>query len=598
MFNSKSGQKKKLFTQADREAIRWFWDGYFKKRTPILIFVFGLIALQGLVYQQFLSLTEDGLRIVFESGSLRELAVVCATVFGVFVFRGVISFLVPRISTQVASTAVEEMRNNMIEHYLKLDLAFFDRSSSGDMMLRLFTQAQALSGFIGQSSVKALRDFATIIVVSGYLLYKQPLLFTSTIAILPVILFSLQFASHRVKKIQLSAENAFGAYMNGIEEMANGMRTIKIASQEEMEKTRMSSATSGITDLMVRLQTAQALVLPLQDLAAAIAYVLVIGGGGYMVLSPDFEIDGAGVIAFLLGLVLIFDPARRLSTFFVTLQANLIVLGYVRSLFLEEPTVFDKPGATDKFDQNGDIVLDSVTFGYHADQPLFRLLDMVIKGGSVTAIVGPTGSGKTSILSLLGRLYEPSEGSITIGGQPISDLKVRALRKAFSVVAQDIVVFNKSIFENVKYVRPEASDEEVWAAAEAAEIDGLMKERGNTPVGPKGAQLSGGQKQRIAIARCFLQDAPIVILDEATSALDQQTEDRVKRALTRLSKGRTTIIVAHRLSSVTDADCIYVLDSGHIVESGSHSQLMKNDGLYAKLFLSQKSGYATEVPTA
>ncbi len=594
MFRSKSGSKKKFFTEADREAIRWFWDNYFKKRTPVLLFVFGLIALQGLVYQQFLRLTEDGLRIVFESGSLRDLAAVCATVFGVFVFRGIISFFVPRISTQVASSAVEELRNDMISHYLTLDLAFFDRSSSGDMTLRLFLQAQGLSEFIGQSTVKALRDFITIVVVAGYLFYKQPLLFTSTIAILPLILLSLQLASHRVKEIQRTAENAYAAYMNGIEEMANGMRTVKIASQEEMEKSRMRSATSGIRDLVVRLQTAQALVLPLQDLAAAIAYVLVIGGGGYMVLSPDFEIDGAGVITFLLGLVLIFDPARRLSSFFVSLQANLIILGSVRGLFLEEPTVFDKPGATDKFDRTGDIVLDGVSFGYHADQPLFQSLDMVIKGGEVTAIVGPTGSGKTSILSLLGRLYEPIEGSITIGGQCIEEIQVRALRKAFSVVAQDIVVFNKSIFENIKYVRPEASDDEVWAAAEAAEIHELIKDRGDAPVGPKGAQLSGGQKQRIAIARCFLQDAPIVILDEATSALDQQTEDRVKRALTRLSKGRTTIIVAHRLSSVVDSDRIYVLDSGHIVEAGTHPELMNRDGLYAKLFLSQKSGYSAE----
>ncbi len=586
--------EKKLFSDDDREAVGWFWNIYLKKRTPVLLFVFALIAVQGLVYQQLLKLTEDGLRIVFESGSLRQLAGVCATVFGVFVFRGVVSFFVPRISTKLASSAVEELRNNMVGHYLKLDLSFFDNSSTGDMLLRLFTQAQSLSIFIGQTTVKALRDLATVVFVSAYLLYSQPLLFLATLLILPIIIFSLLVASRKVKKVQKSVEVALRSYMGGIEEMSNGIRTIKISGQEGMEESRMNLATAGITDLMVRLQTAKALVFPLQDLAAAIGYVLVIGGGGYMVLSPNFDIDGAAIITFLLGMALVFDPGRRLSTFFVNLQANLVVLKSVRGLFLEEPKVFDKPGAKTEFDRNGDIVLTNVSFGYSNQPMLFNSLNMLIKGGKSTAIVGATGSGKTSILNLLGRLYEPTEGTISIGGTDITDIEVKALRQSFAVVAQDIVIFDKSIYENIRYVRPEAADEEVWEAASAANLRDLMEERGDTTVGPKGAQLSGGQKQRIAIARCFLQDAPIIILDEATSALDQQTEDKVKVALARLSKGRTTIIVAHRLSLVVDADNIVVFDSGRIVEEGSHAELMKNKALYERLFNSQRRGYVEQ----
>jgi ABC-type multidrug transport system fused ATPase/permease subunit len=205
--------------------------------------------------------------------------------------------------------------------------------------------------------------------------------------------------------------------------------------------------------------------------------------------------------------------------------------------------------------------------------------------------VGATGSGKTTILSRLSRLYDVQDGRITIGGTPVERLQVAALRGAFSVVAQDIVIFNASIWDNIRYVRPEATEQEIWTAAENAEIADLIRARGDASVGPKGAQLSGGQKQRIAIARAFLRDAPILLLDEATSALDQATEERIKSALDRLTKGKTTIVVAHRLSSIADADRIFVLESGQLVEDGKHDALLAQDRLYARLYQAQKKGY-------
>ena len=333
------------------------------------------------------------------------------------------------------------------------------------------------------------------------------------------------------------------------------------------------------------------MVLPYMDFASAFVYMLVIGGGGYMVLSPDWDVDSAAIITFLVGLILVFDPARRVTTYFVTLQASLVLLAGVRSLYDERPTIFDAPDAVDAFDPAGDLVLDDVSFAYSPDHPLFDGLSMTFRGGEVSAIVGPTGSGKTTVLSLLTRLYEPSAGQVAIDGVPTRDLKVRALRSAFSVVAQDIVVFNASIFQNVRYVRPEATEEEVWAAIASAELLDTAKARGDAKVGPKGAQLSGGQKQRIAIARAFLRPAPIVLLDEATSALDQQTESRVRTALARLSKGKTTIAVSHRLSSVVDADRIFVMEGGRVVDQGSHSELIARGGLYESLFNAQKGAF-------
>src|SRR6056297_140017 len=590
--NTNDAKKKQpMFSEQDRSNIAWFWHNYLKSKSPWLVLVLGMITIQGLVYQQFLSLTEDGLRVILDSGSMSDLIQVCAVVFGLFTTRAVISYLIPRLSVRLASDAVMKLRRDLIDHLMTLDLAFFERTQSGEIILRLVNQAQGLSMFVGQSTVNAVRDAATILIVSGYLVYKSPLLFTAAVIILPTILILLQHVSSRIKDIQSTAENAMGAYMTGIDEMSSGMRTVKIAGQEPIERERLVKATKNIRQLSIRLQSAQAVVLPAIDMMAALVYVLVIGGGGYMVLSGDFGLDGAGIIAYLLGLVLIFDPARSLASFFAKLQANLVILNGVRGLYQETPTIFDKPHAHEDFDTKGDLALENVRFSYDPTHPLFDGLSMRFEGGKVTAIVGATGSGKTTVLSLLTRLYDVEAGRVTVDGTPINDLKIKAWRSSFSVVAQDIVIFNSSLADNIRYVRPDATDDQVRAAAEAAEIAELMDARGDKPLGPKGSQLSGGQKQRIAIARAFLRESPILLLDEATSALDQKTEDKVKRALNRLSEGKTTLIVAHRLSAITHADWIYVLDAGRVVEQGTHADLLAQEGLYAGMYGAQKQSY-------
>ncbi|MEM1428613.1 MAG: ABC transporter ATP-binding protein [Pseudomonadota bacterium] len=585
-------EKRPLFSARDKENIAWFWNTYLRKRMGWLFLVLGMILVQGVVYQQFLSLTESGLRVIFEDGQFSDLLRVCVIVVILFSVRAVMSYAVPRLSVYLASHAVQELRQDLIDRLMMLDLEFFERTKPGEIILRLVNQAQNLSTFVGTATVNAVRNAVTILIVSGYLIYKSALLFLAAVVILPAVLLLIQFVSSRIKDVQAKAENAMGAYMGGLEEMANGMRTVKISGQEDSERSRLKVATSEIKDLAVRLQSAQALIMPTIDMASAVAYVLVIGGGGYVVLQGTSGMDGASIITFLLGLILIFDPARMLAQFFAKLQANLIILDGVRSLHREVPTILDKPGATESFDTGGDIRFDGMSFGYGQGKLLFEDFDLVAKGGQTTAIVGATGSGKTTLLSLMTRLYQVETGRVSIGGTPIEDIKIRALRGSFSVVAQDIVIFNNSIYENIKYVDPAATDAQIWAAAEAAEIADLMRERGDKPLGPKGSQLSGGQKQRIAIARAFLRSAPILLLDEATSALDQRTEDKVKRALARLSQDKTTIVVAHRLSAVVDADLIYVLDAGRVVEQGSHIELLEKRGLYAGMFEAQKGGYA------
>ena len=577
----------KLFSEKDKSNIAWFWRRYLKRKTPWLGLILALVLLEGFVLQKFLAITETGLRVIFEQGDIIDLLWICLVVFLIFMVRALVSFVVPTLSVRLASGAVLELRSDLIRHVLYMDQRFFDRTNASDLILRFVNQVEALSQFVGRTTVEAVRDVATIVIISGYLIYKSALLFGVALLLLPIIFLLMRMVSETIKRIQAQSEQALGNYMNTIEEMSGGMRTIKMTGQEAAEVDRMISESGNIKKLAVNLHMAQALVLPSIDLSSAIVYMVVIGGGGYLALSEASALDGASIIAFLLGLVIVFDPARRLSQFFTKLQTSLILLASVRGVLQTQPDVSDEGNVSKFTDTRIDITLHDIGFSYEADQTLFDGISLQFKAGQKTAIVGSTGSGKTTLLSLMARLYDLKSGAVLFNGQNIKQFTLKSVREKFSIVAQDVVIFNKSIAENIHYADPTASPDAVRAAAKLARIDDLMVERGDQPVGPKGSLLSGGQKQRIAIARAFLKPAPILLLDEATSALDALTEQKVNASFKDLQAGKTTIVVAHKFSSVVDADHIYVLEAGKLVEQGTHADLMAKAGLYASMFSAQ-----------
>jgi ATP-binding cassette subfamily B protein len=577
----------KFFSEKDKSNITWFWRRYLKRKTPWLGLILALVLMEGFVLQKFLAITETGLRVIFEQGDIMDLLWICLVVFLIFMVRALVSFVVPTLSVRLASGAVLELRSDLIRHVLYMDQRFFDRTNASDLILRFVNQVEALSQFVGRTTVEAVRDVATIVIISGYLIYKSALLFGIALLLLPIIFLVMRVVSETIKRIQAQSEQALGNYMNTIEEMSGGIRTIKMTGQEAAEVDRMISESGNIKKLAVNLHMAQALVLPSIDLSSAVVYMVVIGGGGYLALSEVSALDGASIIAFLLGLVIVFDPARRLSQFFTKLQTSLILLASVRGVLQTQPDVSDEGNVSKFTDTRIDITLNDIGFSYEADQTLFDGISLQFKAGQKTAIVGSTGSGKTTLLSLMARLYDLNSGAVLFNGQDIKQFTLKSVREKFSIVAQDVVIFNKSIAENIQYADPTASPDAVRAAAKLARIDNLMVERGDQPVGPKGSLLSGGQKQRIAIARAFLKPAPILLLDEATSALDALTEQKVNASFKDLQAGKTTIVVAHKFSSVVGADHIYVLEAGKLVEQGTHADLMAKAGLYASMFSAQ-----------
>ncbi len=554
-----------------------------RARAKWLVLVMLLIIFQGFVYQQFLVLTESGLRVIFSSGTFSELIWVCLAILLIFSVRGFTSFVIPTISAKLATSALFELRRDLTSHILQLPQSYFDKTSSGDLILRLVNQVQELSTIVGQTTVKAVRDAATVIIVSSYLIYKNVYLFSIALVVIPLIAFLMIAVVRRVKQLQVFTQESTGKFISNIDEMKSGMRTTKMARQEEAEALRISTSAQSIRSYTYKLMRAHALTPPVIDLSSAFVYMLVVGGGGYMALSDQYDMDGASIIAFLIGLVIVFDPARNVAQFFTQIQSSLILLDSVNSVFSIKAEKLNSGQLYNGGAKQIGIKFENVNFNYNSESETLKNITMDFKSGTKNAIVGSTGSGKTTILSLIGRLYELGSGTIRFNGQDISKLSISSVRDQITIVSQDIVIFDQSLEENIQYANPLATKEMIIKAAKKAKIDKLLLERKDTPVGPNGSQLSGGQKQRIALARAFLKPAPILLLDEATSALDAVTEANISKSLDKLSENTTTIVVAHKLSSIKDADTIFVLDDGRLVEFGTHTELLKKKKYYAKM---------------
>ena len=413
-----------------------------RSRIGWLVLVSSLIIFQGLAYQQFLVLTETGLRVIFESGSYKDLIWVCLAVFIIFSIRAIMSFLIPTISAKLSTADLFELRRDLAKHVLHLPQKYFDEESSGGLILRLVNQVEQLSVFVGQSTVKAFRDLATVLIVSSYLIYKNVYLFTIAIIVIPLIALLMLRVFEIVKKIQIKTERAIEHFITNIDEMKTSMRTIKMSGQEEAEIERIKSSALEIKKQTFRLQRTHALTPPVIDLSSAFVYILVIGGGGYMALSDQFDMDGASIITFLIGLVLVFDPARHVSQFLTQLQSSLILLNSVRSMFQlkAEDLNFGKPISVSSGLIN--ISFKNVDFHYSPQRKTLENVSMEFKAGTKSALVGSTGSGKTTILNLIGRLYSADSGEITFNGQNIYDLSLSSIREQISIVSQDIIIFD------------------------------------------------------------------------------------------------------------------------------------------------------------
>ena len=528
---------------------------------------------------------------VFIDRDASVMILICGSVALIYIIKGFASYGQEVILARIGNAIVASTQRKIFNAILAQDVPFFQNSPSSDLVTRITYNAQAASSALNLIATSLGRDLLT---VAGllFVMMSQDIVLTGIALIgLPILFAVITQLLRRVRVLFGSEVRSVAATVATIQEAIHGIRVIKAFRLEDAMRKRMAASVGSVERLSNRMVGVQAVTVPLIDTLGGIAVSSVIFYGGWRVIN-----EGATpgeFFSFITALLMMTEPARRLARLHLSLAASAVGVRMLYELVDLPPSTLDRIDALSLSVTKGDVSLNSVSFGYDPQSPILHDVNVQAKGGEITALVGLSGSGKSSIFNLIMRFWSPQAGRIMIDGQSLSDISAASLYDHVSLVGQDVFLFEGTIAENIMRGRPAASEQEMMEAArKAAAHDFItsLPEGYATIVGEFGGKLSGGQRQKIAIARAFLKDAPILLLDEPTSALDAESDAAIQEALSRLMHGRTTLIIAHRLATVANANCIYVLDHGHIVEKGSHKKLLANGGVYSRLYELQFAG--------
>ncbi len=494
------------------------------------------------------------------------------------------------LTNRVVTRVEADMQAALYGHLIESDLAQLGRESPAALTQRFTTDFAFIKEALTRISTVLLRDIAMLIGLVAALLWMDPVLTLVAGLTVPFVAGPIGRIGKKLRRVSTSTQEQMGATASLISESLQGVRVAKTYAMEPYLKGRAAEALDEVRRLKMKAANARARLDPLLEIGGGIAVAGVLVLVGQRVLAGEKTVgDFTGYVAALL---LAAQPARALGNLNAILQEAAAALRRYFDVMDEAPTIREAPDARPLTVTAGAIRFEAIQFRYRPDAPALEGIDLAVPAGSVTALVGRSGSGKSSLLNLVPRLYDVTAGRVTVDGQDVRAVTLASLRAAVAVVSQEVVLFDDTIAANIGFGRPGASRGAIEAAARAAAAHGFvtaLPEGYAFRVGPGGGRLSGGERQRVALARAFLKDAPILLLDEATSALDSESERLVQEALTRLMHGRTTLVIAHRLSTVREADQIVVMDAGRVVEAGRHDALLSAGGAYARLHRLQLS---------
>lgn len=550
-----------------------------------------VLSLIDLAFPQILNILTDEVFTDTTGNITRVVVYVGAGLLVMYAVRYVCEYYITSWGHAMGARMESDMRQDLFDHYQRLSFSYYDRNNTGEMMSKLISDLFDIAELAHHGPENI---FISVLKIIGSFTLLMMINVRMTLILLCVTIIMVVFSFRKNIKMRrtfLDNRRKIAKVNSRLQDTLSGIRVVQSFANESLEQEKFSKSNIEFLDSKIESYKVMGSFHAGNGFFQGLLYTVVLVSGGYFIAKGSLKADDLAIYALYIGIFL--NPLNVLINFTEQFQKG--YSGFVR--FLEvietEPEIVDKKNAVELTDVKGDITFENVSFQYKDDAEVLNSISIDIKAGKTVALVGPSGGGKTTLCSLIPRFYDVTAGAVKVDGIDVRDVTLKSLRKAIGIVQQDVYIFDGSIRDNIAYGKPGATDEEIIEAAKNADIHDFimsLEDGYNSHVGERGTRLSGGQKQRIAIARVFLKDPKILILDEATSALDNESERHIQASLDRLSKNRTTIVIAHRLSTIRNADEILVISNNSVQEQGTHEELLKRNGLYAKYYNMQFEG--------
>lgn len=534
---------------------------------------------------------------VFGADKLAILNFALAAVVSIAAIGAISSYVEKYLTTSVSQWVTHDLRRSLYSHLQRLSLQDYEKTQTGDLISRVTSDISAVQDFIGSALLGIIVNALTLFGMIAVMFYINWRFTLIALSIAPLLFAVVYYLTRRIKKASRAVRKKESELVSTVQEVLSSVRVVKAFAREDFEVSRFETQSRENVETALEARSIKAKLSPIVDVMVAIGTCLVLGYGARLVLHGDLSVGV--LIVFLLYLAKMYKPMRELSKLTDTVSKSLVGYERIQEVLEIDSRVRDLPRARRAPRFSGEIEFDHVNFSYDEKVQVLKDISFKIKPGQVAAFVGPSGTGKTTIINLVPRFYDPQSGRIKIDGEDIRAYKLKSVREQISFVLQETILFHGSIWDNIAYGRPDATRDEIIRAATEAnahEFVEKLPEGYSTVVGERGATLSGGQRQRIAIARAIIRNTPILILDEPTSGLDSSSEQAVIDALYRLMEGKTSIVVAHHLNSIRRADIIFVVRDSELEEQGTHEELLAAGGLYAELHKLQASEDKREIP--